>query len=254
MRGRGMAAVLAGTALATALTGTARADDGLAGFHNQRIDWHRCQNGPDDEAGRELDAAKAQCAEITVPLDYGRPDGRTIKVAMSRLKATDPAHRRGTLLYNPGGPGVPVTYLALMVKKAVPEVAARYDLIGMDPRFVGRSTPLNCGWPTPIVGSAGPDRRSFDRTTALARDLASRCAAQRDVLPYVSTRDTARDMDVVRAALGERKLSYLGSSYGTYLGAVYLQLFPGRADRVVLDSAVDVDRYGPDLARHQGPA
>ncbi|MEU1736687.1 alpha/beta hydrolase [Streptosporangium sp. NPDC020145] len=254
MRGRGMAAVLAGTALATVLTGTATADDGLARFQNQRIDWHRCQNGPDDEAGKELDAAKAQCAEVTVPLDYGRPDGRTIKVAMSRLKATDPAHRRGTLLYNPGGPGVPVTYLALMVKNAAPEVAARYDLIGMDPRFVGRSTPLNCGWPSPIVGSAGPDRRSFDRTTALARDLASRCAAHRDVLPYVSTRDTARDMDVIRAALGERKLSYLGSSYGTYLGAVYLQLFPGRADRVVLDSALDVDRYGPDLARYQGPA
>ncbi|MEV8634792.1 alpha/beta hydrolase [Streptosporangium sp. NPDC051023] len=229
-------------------------DAGLARFQHQKIDWHRCQTGPDDAAGKELDEAKAQCAEVTVPLDYSRPNGRTIKVAMSRLKATDPGRRRGTLLYNPGGPGVPVTYLALMVKQAEPEVAARYDLIGMDPRFVGRSTPLNCKWPTTILGSAGPDRRTFDQSVTLAKDLAARCAAYRDVLPHVSTRNTARDMDVIRAALGESKLSYLGSSYGTYLGAVYLQMFPRRVDRAVLDSTLDTDLFGPDLTSTQGPA
>lgn len=158
------------------------------------------------------------------------------------------------LLYNPGGPGVPALHLVLQVKRAAPQVAARYDLVGMDPRFVGRSTGLNCGWPEAVIGSAGPDRRTFDRGVALAKDMASRCAGHREVLPHVSTRNTARDMDVIRAALGEPRLSYLGSSYGTYLGAVYLQLFPRRADRVVLDSAVDVDRFGPDLTGTQGPA
>ncbi|MBG0814563.1 alpha/beta hydrolase [Planomonospora sp. ID82291] len=228
--------------------------DGPGRFHGQAIDWHRCRTGPDDAEGGLLDEAKAQCAEVTVPLDHRRPEGRTIKVAMSRLKAADPARRRGVLLYNPGGPGVPAMSLVLQVKRAAPEVAAHYDLIGMDPRFVGRSTPFDCGWPVPAVGSAGPDRRGFDRTAALAKDLAARCAVHRDVLPHASTRDTARDMDVIRAALGEPRLSYLGSSYGTQLGMVYLQLFPGRADRVVLDSAMNPDLFGPDLTRTQGPA
>lgn len=228
--------------------------NGLSRLQQQKITWHRCQTGPDDTTGKELDNAKAQCAEVTVPLDYSDPGGRTIKVAMSRLKATDPGRRRGSLLYNPGGPGVPAMYLALQVKRAAPVVAARYDLIGMDPRFVGRSTPLNCEWPSVAVGSAGPDRRTFDQGVALAKDLASRCAVHRDVLPHASTRNTARDMDVIRAALGEPRLSYLGSSYGTYLGAVYLQLFPRRADRVVLDSALNPDLFGPDLTSTQGPA
>ncbi len=228
--------------------------DALARLQRQTVTWHGCRTGPDDTIGKELDDAKAQCAEVTVPLDYSHPGGRTIKVAMSRLKATDPEHRRGTLLYNPGGPGVPATYLALMLKKAEPRVAARYDLIGMDPRFVGRSTPLNCKWPTSSIGSAGTDRRTFDRSVVLAKDLASRCADHRDVLPHASTRNTARDMDVIRAALGESELSYLGSSYGTYLGEVYLQLFPRRADRVVLDSALNPDLYGPDLTSTSGPA
>lgn len=259
MRGRKMAGAAMAALVGTTLIGAQPAagvtrDGGLARFEQQKITWHRCQSGPDDPTGEQLDAAKAQCAEVTVPLDYSRPSGRTIKVAMSRLKATDPVRRRGVLLYNPGGPGVPAMYLALQVKQAEPAVASRYDLIGMDPRFVGRSTPLNCEWPSVAVGSAGPDRRTFDKSAALAKDLASRCAVHREVLPHASTRNTARDMDVIRAALGEPKLSYLGSSYGTYLGAVYLQLFPHRADRVVLDSTLNPDLYGPDLTSTQGPA
>ncbi|MER7848191.1 alpha/beta hydrolase [Kitasatospora sp. NPDC096077] len=255
------AVALAGTALIGCQPSAAATDrtaagghDPLARFQRQHVTWHSCRTGPDDTAGKELDDANAQCTEVTVPLDYGHPDGRTVKVAMSRLKATDPGRRRGTLLWNPGGPGVPAMNLVLMVGKAEPTVAARYDLIGMDPRFVGRSTPLNCGWPTTGIGSAGPDRSTFDKGVALAKDLASRCAGHRDVLPYASTRNTARDMDVVRAALGESRLSYLGSSYGTYLGEVYLQLFPRRVDRAVLDSALNPDLYGPDLTATQGPA
>ncbi|GGT06755.1 tripeptidyl aminopeptidase [Planobispora rosea] len=257
-------AVLAGVLMAGAhpAAGIARAGTGGHGspesgperFERQKPAWHRCRNGSADAVGGQLDDAGARCAEITVPLDYNRPDGRTIKVALARLPATDPQRRRGALLYNPGGPGVPAMPFILKLGQAAPEVAARYDLIGMDPRFVGRSTPLNCGWPVSAVGSAGPDRRSFQRTATLAEDLASRCAVHRDMLPHASTRNTARDMDVVRAVLGEPRLSYLGSSYGTYLGAVYLQLFPGHADRVVLDSALDPHLYGPDLTRTAGPA
>jgi pimeloyl-ACP methyl ester carboxylesterase len=254
LAGSAVIEVQAGASPARTNGGSHAPDDGLNRFQQQKVKWHDCRTGPDDAIGKELDDAKAQCAEVTVPLDYSHPDGRTIKVAMSRLKATDPKHRRGTLLYNPGGPGVPAMYLALMVKNAEPTIAARYDLIGMDPRFVGRSTPLNCKWPTVSIGSAGPDRRTFDRSVALAEDLASRCAGHRDVLPHASTRNTARDMDVIRAALGESKLSYLGSSYGTYLGEVYLQLFPRRTDRVVLDSALNPDLYGPDLTSTSGPA
>ncbi|MEU4332125.1 alpha/beta hydrolase [Nonomuraea dietziae] len=254
MRGRGIAvtALLAGGSLVAVQP--AAADEGAARFERQQITWRGCATGPGDQAGKELDAAKAQCAVVTVPLDYRRPGGPTIKVAMSRLKATDPGRRRGVLLYNPGGPGVPAMSLVLQVKRVAPAVAARYDLIGMDPRFVGRSTPLNCGWPRAVVGSAGKDRRTFDQGVALARDMAARCAAHKELLPHASTRNTARDMDVIRAALGEPRLSYLGSSYGTYLGAVYLQLFPRRADRVVLDSAVDTGLFGPDLTRTQGAA
>jgi pimeloyl-ACP methyl ester carboxylesterase len=228
---------------------------GLARFHDQLISWHGCQTGPDDKLGKGLDAIGAQCGQVRVPLNYGRPDGRTITVAMSRVKATDPAHRRGVLLINPGGPGVPgMEQVAL--GQAIPDVAARYDLVGMDPRFVGRSTPLNCRWTTDtFLRSAGPTRRDFDDNVALQKALAAGCAkGNRHLLPDASTRNTARDMDVIRAALGETRLSYLGVSYGTYLGAVYLQMFGARADRVVLDSAVGPDAYGARMFSRVGPA
>jgi pimeloyl-ACP methyl ester carboxylesterase len=228
---------------------------GLARYYDQSISWHGCQTGPDDKLGKGLDAAGAQCGQVSVPLNYSRPDGRTITVAMSRIKATDPARRRGVLLINPGGPGVPGMEQVIL-SQVIPDVAARYDLIGMDPRFVGRSTPLNCQWTTDtFLRSAGPTRQTFDDNTALQKDLAAGCVAGNlDVLPYASTRNTARDMDVIRGALGENKLSYFGASYGTYLGAVYLQMFGARADRVLLDGAVDPDAYGPGLFSRIGPA
>lgn len=132
------------------------------------------------------------------------------------------------------------------------EVADRYDLIGMDPRFVGRSTPLDCGWDlgSALVRSAGADLAAYREEVAVARELAGRCErAHGDVLPYVTTRNTARDMDVIRAALGENALSYLGYSYGSYLGEVYTQLFPGRTDRMVLDGVNSPEHYSQTLLR-----
>ncbi|MGW3233436.1 alpha/beta hydrolase [Kitasatospora sp. NPDC001095] len=246
---------------AAGVTGRARATgdgvdavDPLAALRRQQPAWHPCRTGPQDTAGAELDDAGARCTEVTVPLDHRRPDGPTLSVALSRLPATDSAHRLGALFYNPGGPGVPARHLGLALSRAAPALAARYDIVAMDPRFVGASTPLDCGWPAGGPGSAGPTRATFERSAALAGDLAARCAPYRDVLPHLSTRETARDMDLVRAVLGEPTIAYLGSSYGSYLGEVYLQLFPERVGRAVLDAALDPDRFGPDLTATQGPA
>ncbi|MFE7357274.1 hypothetical protein ACFU8Q_30040 [Streptomyces sp. NPDC057543] len=134
------AAMLAATATTTA------APDSFARFHGQHVDWHACALGAGDEVGQKLDAAGADCTDITVPLDYADPGGRTITVAISRLKATDTAHRVGPLLLNDGGPAGPSLHVPLTKSEVMGEVADRYDLIGMDPRFVGRSTPLDCGW------------------------------------------------------------------------------------------------------------
>lgn len=250
-RWREAAAVATGLAVTFGLlvapaTGAETGDTGLARFHRQRVDWHRCQQGPEDTDGQALDQAGAQCAGIEVPLDYRHPDRRTTTVAISRLKATDPAHRIGPLFINLGGPAIPVLARVLDARQAMGETGARFDLIGMDPRFTGRSTPLDCGWPSSWTPrSAGASRRSFEWVVALARDLARRCASRRDdVLPFTSTAASARDMDVIRAALGDSKLSFLGYSYGTYLGAVYAQLFPDRAGRMVLDSAIDPSDAG----------
>lgn len=223
--------------------------DGLARYHRQHPTWKSCVLGPDDATGRQLEQAGARCADVTVPLDYTRPEGRTLTLAVSRIKATDTAHRIGSLLLNTGGPGGQAVGDPPWVHTAMKDVAGRYDIVGVDPRFVGRSTPLDCGWPT---GSpfrwAGGDRAGFDRTAALARDLADRCRrTNADVLPHITTRNTARDMDVVRAVLGERRISYLGYSYGSYLGEVYATMFPGRTDRMVLDGVIDPARYSPRL-------
>ncbi|TDC57830.1 alpha/beta fold hydrolase, partial [Actinomadura sp. GC306] len=217
------------------------------GVPSRQPNWKPCAQGPDDAVGKALDQAGAQCAELTVPLDHSRPDGRTIEIALSRLAATDRAHRIGTMVLNNGGPGEPTLGMPLQVRAAMKDVGARYDLVGLDPRFVGRSTPLDCGWPSGMfLRSAGPTRARFDHQVAVQRDLARRCARRHaDVLPYANTRDTARDIDLVRRVLGERRISFLGYSYGAYLGAVYTQMFPGRTDRVVLDSAGDPGKWGP---------
>lgn len=228
----------------------------LARYHDQHLDWKSCVLGPDDETGRELQRAGARCADVTVPLNYEDPDGRTITVAISRIRATDTGRRVGALLLNGGGPGGQSIGDPPWIRSSMKEAGERYDVVGVDPRFVGRSTPLDCHWPTgSLIRGAGTDRAGFDRAVGFAKDLADRCASTRgDVLPYVTTRNTARDMDIVRAALGERGISYLGYSYGTYLGQVYATMFPGRTDRVVLDGLVDPGRYHPRLLRGTEPA
>ncbi|WP_455402896.1 alpha/beta hydrolase [Streptomyces bambusae] len=262
---RGLGVVLASACLLGGLvpgaTSAAHAtrngtDPALSRYHHQVLGWHSCVRGAADEVGRALEKAGARCAEVTVPLDYAEPGGLTTTVAIARISAPDTRRRIGPLLVNPGGPGAPALGLAAFVHAALGSVAARYDVIGMDPRFVGRSTPLDCGWPTgTVIRGAGLTRAAFERQVAFHRDLVARCRTRNGpLLPHVTTRNTARDMDVVRAVLGAPKLSYLGYSYGTYLGTVYTQMFPGHYDRVVLDSALDPVRYGPRMLRDTLPA
>ncbi|MFE4515717.1 alpha/beta hydrolase [Kitasatospora sp. NPDC056783] len=251
----------AGLALAAFLTATATtttpahpATSGLDRYYRQHLHWHTCVLGPDDPDGAALDQAGARCAEATVPLDYGDPGGRTLTLALSRIEAADTRHRIGTLLLNDGGPGAPTLGAPPRVHAALKETAGRFDIVGLDQRFAGRSTPLDCGWPVGGLFSAGTGRAAFERQVALHRELAARCrSAAGDLLPYAGTRDAARDLDVVRGALGERRISYLGLSYGTYLGTVYTQMFPGRVDRMVLDSALHPRHSGPALLPNQLP-
>ncbi|MCX4524566.1 MULTISPECIES: alpha/beta hydrolase [unclassified Streptomyces] len=198
--------------------------------------WHRC--GPDTPASYE-------CATIKVPLDYSRPQGRKLDLAISRIKSENPAKRHGVMLMNPGGPGGSGLDLPLMAAEAMPkEVRDQFDLIGFDPRGVGQSSPISCGLTDAEQNIDRPyHKATFGADVAWARTVADKCREKAGaVLPYITTRNTARDMDAIRAALGERKVSYLGYSYGTYLGAVYTQMFPNRTDRFVLDSGVDPQR------------
>ncbi|WP_228001919.1 alpha/beta hydrolase [Nocardia australiensis] len=230
---------------------TVSGDSDAFRFYHQHLRWRACEDDGLVKAG-------AECADVRVPLDYDRPGGRTMIVAISRIKAVDPAQRRGILMSNPGGPGAEGLDSEYLLGDVItPQVRARYDLIGMDPRGVGRSGRAGlCGWPVPeMIRSAGMDEAGFRREVTVARRMADTCLAG-DVtkLRQLTTRNTARDMDLIRSVLGERKVSYYGLSYGTYLGAVFAQMFPERSDRIVLDSAIDPDRYWEGLVQNWGPA
>ena len=184
------------------------------------------------------------CAKVKVPLDYGHPDGTSIEVAVSRLASTDTTKRHGVLLLNPGGPALAGLDTPSAMAPTLPKsVLDGYDLIGFDPRGVGTSTPQSCGLQNPSVAGLFPYPAadgSIDSNVQAARATAQQCAAKAgDNLRYFTTANTARDLDRVREALGEAKISYWGQSYGTYLGTVYSSLYPDRTDRMILEGNVD---------------
>ena len=259
------AAIVVAGAAAYALPHTAAADEPLMSLtqdtadltQSSAISWGSCPSPP---VGVQVDPRQS-CGTLKVPLDHRRPRGKQVTIAVSRIPATDQAKKRGILVVNPGGPGSEgLNWPSVVAQQTSGPVLASYDLIGFDPRGVGHSDPVTCGLtadellpPTPYPGPDG----SIAENVTEARSVARRCAAESgDVMPYLTTANTARDMDRIRQSLGQRKLSYLGSSYGTYLGAVYATLFPRNADRFVLDSAVDPSRVWHDqfATRSQGVA
>ncbi|SDG49266.1 alpha/beta hydrolase fold [Lentzea fradiae] len=205
-----------------------------------RIAWGAC---PEPAEGASRDP-RLTCGTVEVPLDYRNPGGEKIVVTVSKLPAPESRDRRGVLLLNPGGPALSGLDTPGVVAPTLPQaVLAAYDLIGFDPRGVGHSTPQSCGLDDPSLPGLFPYPAADGSITANAdhaRSTAERCGKNGgEKIRHFTTANTARDMDVIRAALGEEKISYWGQSYGTYLGTVYESLFPERADRVVLEGNVN---------------
>jgi pimeloyl-ACP methyl ester carboxylesterase len=235
------AAVAAAVALAGCSGGSPRASgatskDAAAAPAASALGWHPCT----------AQGASLECASLQVPLDYGRPGGSKITLALSEVPATAPAaQRQGVLLVNPGGPGGSGLSLAAFVAQGLdPAVASEYTIVGFDTRGVGSSVPsLSCdpsffsrARPDYIPTSAAEEQANENRAKTYADDCEKRYGW---LLPYMTTANIARDMDSIRAALGQQQISYFGYSYGTYIGQVYATLFPHRLRRMVLDSTVD---------------
>lgn len=218
-------------ASASALPEPGSVPEGLEKFYAQELKWSSC-------------GGVLQCAELSVPMDYSKPEGPSISISMNKRPAKK---AQGSLLLNPGGPGASGLEL---VKESASAMLGRdlqrnFDIVGFDPRGVGDSTPVKCE----TAAEQDASRQvavdtSTDAGLAEARKLAAEFAAQcaertGDSLGFIDTQSAARDMDVMRAVLGDKQLNYLGFSYGTSLGAHYAQLFPQNVGRLVLDGAID---------------
>ncbi|MGW6278903.1 alpha/beta hydrolase [Kribbella sp. NPDC055071] len=206
---------------------------GLEKFYTQQPEWERC-------------GTNQQCATITVPLDYSKPTGQTIELRARKVLARDRNGKVGTLFINPGGPGASGQEYAAAAGFAFgSSILRKFDIIGWDPRGVGESTPVRCLDTTQldkfIATDGSPDNEAeITDLNNEAKIMAAGCEQRSgDLLPHVSTKDAARDIDVLRGIVGDPQLYYFGASYGTYLGATYAELFPKNVGRLVLDGAVD---------------
>ncbi|MDH6111449.1 pimeloyl-ACP methyl ester carboxylesterase [Kitasatospora sp. MAP12-15] len=207
----------------------------LASYYAQQLTWQPCDQ-------------RFECATFKVPLDYAHPAGGDLSLSAVRQKASGDgsAQRLGSLLLNPGGPGgSAIEYVESVAGSYDPKVRAAYDLVGLDPRGVGRSSPVSCLSGDRMdaytaVDSTPDDPAKVAQLVAADKEFAAACEQHSgSLLGHVSTVEAARDMDVLRALLGDPKLAYVGKSYGTLLGATYAGLFPSRVGRLVLDGAVD---------------
>jgi pimeloyl-ACP methyl ester carboxylesterase len=215
----------------------------MAGSHSSDLTWGTCAN-PDAAA------AGWQCATFEAPLDYSRPGKGSVELAVTRLPATDQANRIGALFVNPGGPGGSAVDFAQGAADLWTPFNAHFDIVAFDPRGTGASEPaIDCkvNQETQGLYSAPfttPENLDVSDLLAKDRSFVRRCAnLNRKILPFASTADAARDMDGIGAAMGEKKLNYLGCSYGTFLGATYTSLFPRNYRAIVLDGPVDANSY-----------
>ena len=199
----------------------------------------------------EATAAGVECATADLPMDYDEPGGERVQIAVARVPATDPATRIGSLFFNFGGPGGPaVDYLQTVGAGVFAALNQRFDIVGFDPRGVGQSTPaVECQSDQGMQDLQSPQFPTpldidVDAYVAEAQTYVDACLANNgEILEHLSTANVARDLDVLRAAVGDEQLSYLGFSYGTFLGATYASLFPDNHRAMVLDGAVDADEY-----------
>ncbi|MFD7025676.1 alpha/beta hydrolase [Promicromonospora sukumoe] len=215
------------------------------------VDWAEC--------GPNLD-----CATVEVPLEYAEPDGEQVALSVVRHRATDPDRRIGSLFVNPGGPGVPASEMVRSIDAGgetgpfSADVVSRFDVVGMDPRGVGESDAVRCLTDEQRADQAAEDRdptipggKPFGQLLKDARTFTKGCAAHQDrgFLASMSTDNVARDLDQVRAALGEEQVTFYGASYGTVVGPMYATLFPERVRQMVIDAPVDTDLWQNDPLR-----
>lgn len=196
--------------------------------------WHACGGG-------------LQCATVAVPLDYANPGGPQIGIAVERRPARDPAHRIGSLVLNPGGPGDSgIDNMASQLRIVTAGVQDRFDIVEFDPRGVERSSPVHCqasvspGTPPFQVDPVPQNQEAVQKLDESNRKYANDCATYTGpVLPYVGTDNVARDLDRIRELVGDPQLTFMGQSYGTYLGLVYADLFPTHVRALALDGVID---------------
>lgn len=226
------------------LTGTpSTAATGLQAYQGQTLTWQPCADG--------------ECATLLVPLDYADLTKGDIRIALSRVRHTGPTSQ-GSLVVNPGGPGASgLDFAQYIARDVAPAVAREFDFIGFDPRGVHRSAPVTCmtakqtaAW---LAMDATPDSaREVTQVMSAAGRISTGCLALTPrIAPWVGTASTAQDLDLLRSALGEEKLNWLGFSYGTSLGTTYLTAFPDRVGRFVLDGALDPSLDGMQLSLGQ---
>ncbi|MEU8897006.1 alpha/beta fold hydrolase [Nocardia sp. NPDC048505] len=243
---RRKAIVAAAALLAAACTSTPVAEPPkptLDRFYQQQLTWGSCA---DYDGAADAVRAGLECTRVLVPLDYANPDGDTARIALSRQRAR--GAKIGSLLTNPGGPGGPG--LTMPVGLAETPLADRFDVIGMDVRGLGASLPrLDCqdsaqlAVERQLLGFSNA-WGEIDQIEEEHEDFAASCVQRsgRDLIAHVGTVDVARDIDVVRAVLGDEKLTYFGVSYGTRIGSTYAEMFPTRVRAMVLDGAIDPAR------------
>ena len=260
--------VAAGAALSLVVAGCSKAGD-LAGggsdeakksdsssapsadlkkFYAQELTWSDCGGGD-------------QCADMMVPIDYAKPDGETLVLKARKKPAGDSDDKVGSLFINPGGPGGSgIDYLSTFASSGDDDILESYDVIGFDPRGVATSTPLKCLDDDALDDfvNVDPDPDTAAEETAYgegAKKMGEACKSNSgELAAHVSTIEVAKDLDVMRALVGDDKLHYLGASYGTYIGSVYAEVFPKKVGRLVLDGALDptLDSEGLNLGQAKG--